>query len=172
MSIPVREFDAVVIGAGGADCKRHRVALDDQPAAGQPVTGTTPIDVSSIVTPGYTSPFTANLALNAQFPLGWQDARLTARVGYTYEDGKYSFNNDITTPFNTALKGDNRNIVDAQLGIDRIPIGGGQGEIKLWAKNLTNSHDFVRAVDFGALGFGGGYYGDPRTYGVTLGVKF
>jgi iron complex outermembrane receptor protein len=84
-----------------------------------------------------------------QFPLGNGGPRLFGRVSYTYEDGKYSFNSDITTPFNTALKGDNRSIVDAQLGIDRIPIGGGEGEIKLWVKNLTDQHDFVRGIDFG-----------------------
>ena len=93
-------------------------------------------------------------------------------MSYTYEDGKYSFNSDITTPFNTALKGDNRSIVDAQLGIDRIPIGGGEGEIKLWVKNLTDQHDFVRGIDFGQLGYAGGYFADPRTFGVTVGLKF
>ena len=141
--------------------------------SGQSTTpGNPPINVASVVTPGYSSPFTANAALNMQFPLGMGEARLVGRVSYTYEDGKYSFSNDISTPFNTALKGDNRNLVDAQIGVDRIPLGGGEGEVKLWVKNLTNSHDFVRGIDFGALGYGGGYYADPRTYGMTVGIKF
>ena len=141
--------------------------------AGQSTTpGAPPVNVASISNPGYTSPFTANAALNFQFPLNWGEARLVGRVSYTYEDGKYSFSNIIGTPFNDLLKGDNRNVVDAQIGFDRIAIGGGEGEIKLWAKNLTNSHDFTRAIDFGALGYGGGYFADPRTYGVTVGVKF
>ena len=141
--------------------------------SGQSTTpGNPPVNVASIVTPGYTSPLTANAALNMQFPLGMGEARLIGRVSYTYEDGKYSFSNDISTPFNTALKGDNRSIVDAQIGIDRIPLGGGEGEVKLWVKNLTNSHDFVRGIDFGALGYAGGYFADPRTYGMTVGVKF
>ncbi len=141
--------------------------------SGQSTTpGNPPINVASVVTPGYTSPLTANAALNFQFPLSSNGPRLVGRVSYTYEDGKYSFSNDISTPFSSALKGDNRNLVDAQIGIDRIPLGGGQGEIKLWVKNLTDSHDFVRGIDFGALGYAGGYYADPRTYGVTVGVKF
>ena len=141
--------------------------------SGQSTTaGAAPINVASIVTPAYTSPFTANAALNMQFPLGMGEARLVGRVSYTYEDGKYSFSNVIATPFNNAMKGDNRSLVDAQIGVDRLPLGGTEGELKLWVKNLTNSHDFVRGVDFGALGYAGGYYADPRTYGVTVGIKF
>lgn len=142
--------------------------------SGQSTTaGAPPVNIASVINPGYTSPLTANVALNATFPLNWGDARLNARIGYTYEDGKYSFSNTIATPFNDLLKGDNRNLIDAQITIDRIPLAGGaEGEIRLWGKNLTNAHDFVRGVDFGALGFAGGYYADPRTYGITLGVTF
>ncbi|WP_246202956.1 TonB-dependent receptor [Sphingomonas lacunae] len=142
--------------------------------AGQSTTaGAPPVNIASVITPGYTSPFTANVALNANVPLNWGDARLTARIGYTYEDGKYSFSNTISTPFNELLKGDNRNLIDAQITIDRIPLSGGaEGEVRLWGKNLTNSHDFVRGIDFGQLGYAGGYYADPRTYGITLGITF
>lgn len=141
--------------------------------AGLPVEANQPlVDIAAYATPGYTSPFTANAALNAQFPLSANGMRLTGRVSYTYEDGKYSFTNTISSPYNDILKGDDRNIVDAQVAIDRIPLGGGEGVIRLWVKNLTDSHDLVRAIDFGQLGYGGGYYADPRTYGVTVGVKF
>jgi iron complex outermembrane receptor protein len=30
----------------------------------------------------------------------------------------------------------------------------------------------ARGIDFGALGFAGGYYADPRTFGVALTVKY
>jgi iron complex outermembrane receptor protein len=141
--------------------------------AGQSTTaGAPPINIASVVTPGYTSPLTANAAINAKFPLGMGNARLNARVGYTYEDGKYSFTSTIATPYNDALKGDNRNVIDAQISVDRIALGGAEAEVKIWGKNLTNSHDFVRGVDFGQLGFAGGYFAEPRTYGMTLGVKF
>lgn len=141
--------------------------------AGQSTTpGRPPINIASVVTPGYTSPFTANIALNAQYPIGTGDARIVARVGYTYEDGKYSFTSLIASPYNEALKGDNRNLIDAQISVDRIKVGGAQAQVKLWVKNLTNSHDFVRGIDFGQLGFGGGYYADPRTFGATFGLTF
>jgi iron complex outermembrane receptor protein len=140
--------------------------------SGQAVGTNASVNIASIVTPGYTSPLTANIAANARFPLNWGGAELTARVGYTYEDGKYSFNNNISVPFNEALKGDNRNLVDAQIAIEKVPLGGAEGTLRFWGKNITNGHDFVRGVDFGPLGFAGGYFADPATYGVTVGVKF
>ena len=42
----------------------------------------------------------------------------------------------------------------------------------IWGKNLTNDHNLVRGIDFGPLGYAGGYFNDPRTYGATLGIKF
>ena len=79
---------------------------------------------------------------------------------------------DISVPFNAALKGDNRSLVDAQIAIEKIPLGSAEATLRLWGKNITNGHDFVRGVDFGPLGFAGGYFADPATYGVTVGVKF
>jgi iron complex outermembrane receptor protein len=141
--------------------------------AGQsPIAGAPPVNIASIVTPGFTSPLTANVALNAQFPLNWGNATLRGRVGYTHEDGKYNFSSSVGSPFNEQLKGDEIDLIDAQIGVDGIPLGSGEGEVRLWVKNLTNAKDFVRSIDYGQLGFGGGYYAEPRTYGVTLGVKF
>src|SRR5690606_31574320 len=127
--------------------------------AGQPVNPADPIvDIASTAHPGYTSPFTANLAANASFPLNWGNAELRLRVGYTHEDGRYSFNNSISSPFNDAIKGDTRDLIDAQIVVDRIPLGGGEARFMLWGKNLTNSHDLVRGIDFGPLGYAGGYF--------------
>lgn len=136
-------------------------------AAGQPL-----VNTAEFATPGYTSPLTANVALNAQFPLGDSGMRLTSRVSYAYEDGKYSFSNTLASPLNELLRGENRNIVDAQIAVDRIPLAGGEGFARFWVKNLTDENNLVRAIDFGQLGYGGGYFADPRTYGLTVGVKF
>lgn len=141
--------------------------------SGQSTTaGAAPINIASIVTPGYTSPFTANMALNLRFPLNDRDMRLTGRIGYTYEDGKYSFGNTIAAPFNATLKGDNRSLLDAQIAVENIPLGGAKVDLRFWGKNLTNGHDFVRGIDFGALGYAGGFFADPAAYGVTVGFKF
>ncbi|MBB4614079.1 TonB-dependent receptor [Novosphingobium taihuense] len=153
--------------AGYVDIKYKEFLAGLPVAAGQPL-----VNIAQFATPGYTSPFTANLAMNAQFPLGDNGMRLTGRVSYAYEDGKYSFSNVLASPFNEAIKGENRNIVDAQVAIDRIPLAGSEAMVRFWVKNLTDENNLVRAIDFGALGYGGGYYADPRTYGVTVGVKF
>ena len=141
--------------------------------AGQPVDPRDPVaDISSVVKPGYTSPLTANVALNARTPIGTEGMELRLRVGYTHEDAKYSFNNSISTPFNEQIKGDKMDQVDAQIVLDRIPLGGGKARVMIWGKNLTNDHNIMRAIDFGALGYAGGYYNDPRTYGMTVGLDF
>ena len=141
--------------------------------AGQsPTPGAPPVNIAPIVTPGFTSPLTANVALNAQFPLNWGNATLRGRVGYTHEDGKYNFSSSVGSPFNEQIKGDNIDLIDAQIGVDGIPLGTGEGEVRLWVKNLTNAKDFVRSIDYGQLGFAGGYYAEPRTYGITIGAKF
>jgi len=56
--------------------------------------------------------------------------------------------------------------------LDKVSLGGIKAQVKFWAKNLTNEHNLVRAIDFGQLGYAGGYYGEPRTYGATVGFNF
>jgi iron complex outermembrane receptor protein len=53
-------------------------------------------------------------------------------------------------------------------------LGGVKTEISAFVRNLTKEDSPSNFIDFGP-GFGGltlGYFPDPRTYGVTLGVKF
>ncbi len=135
------------------------------------VAGAPPVDISPIVTPGYTSPLTANAALNAQFPLSG-NLTLRGRVSYTHEDGKYSFSTPNSVPFNEEIKGDDRDLVDAQISLEGFRIGTGEASFKLWVKNLTNSKDLVRGIDFGQLGIAGGFYADPRTYGASISLSF
>jgi len=140
---------------------------------GQPVNPADGVrNIAQFAQPGYTSPFTANLAANATFPINSNGMELRMRVGYSYEDGKYSFNNAITSPFNEQIRGDNMNLVDAQIVIDKIPVGGGEARVMIWGKNLTDDNNLLRGIDFGPLGYAGGIFGLPRTYGVTLGFNY
>lgn len=134
--------------------------------------GSPPVNIASAVRPTYTAPLTANVALNARFPIGSGDAFFAGRVGYTHEDGRYNFATSISSPFNELLKTDARNVVDAQISIERLNFAGGEAKVMLWVKNLTNAKDFIRGIDFGPLGYGGGYFADPRTFGATVGMKF
>lgn len=130
------------------------------------------VDIASIAREAYTSRYTGNVAANLRVPMSDNGTTLNARVGYTYESPKYSFSNTISTPFNEQLKSDPKKQVDAQISIDGIQVAGGEAQIMVWGKNLTNRHEFARGIDFGALGYAGGYFADPRTYGMTLGLRF
>jgi len=152
---------------GYVDINYKSFLIPTSGAAGAPI-----VDVSSIARPGYTSKYTMNIAANVRVPLSDNGMQLNGRVGYTYESPKYSFTNTIATPFNEQLRSDAKKQVDAQVSIDKIPLGGAEAQVMLWGKNLTNRHEFARGIDFGALGYGGGFFADPRTFGASLGVKF
>lgn len=67
-----------------------------------------------------------------------------------------------------------RTMVNLTASVTRIPIGGTEGKISAWVRNVTNENAPTNFIDFGP-GFGGillGYFPDPRTYGVTLGMEF
>jgi iron complex outermembrane receptor protein len=49
----------------------------------------------------------------------------------------------------------------------RIGLSYRKAELALWGRNLTNQRHIGYAYDFGAV-----HLGDPRSYGVTAGVKF
>ncbi len=170
------EFDARAVlndylsidgNAGYVDINYKEFLIPTSGAAGAPI-----VNIASIAKAGYTSKYTANIAVNARTPVGTTGMTLNARVGYTYESPKMSFSTSISTPFNEQLVSDAKKQMDAQISLDNIRLGGADAQLMLWGKNLTNRHEFVRAVDFGSLGYAGGFYADPRTYGLTLNVKF
>jgi iron complex outermembrane receptor protein len=130
-------------------------------------------NIASVATPGFSPDYTANLAGNFVYPLG-NDAKLTARVGWSYVSSQFFFINPLTAPFNNQIKADARSLFDAQLRIDNIKVGSftkGLG-ITFWGKNITNSEYISRGIDFGQLGFGSVIYGDPATYGATVDIAF
>lgn len=126
--------------------------------------------IASVITPGNSPNYTANAALNANFPLGGE-TELTGRVGWTYIAEQYFFANPLTAPFNEAIKQKGHGRVDAQIRIDGIGIGEGTG-LTFWGRNIFNKDHVARGIDFGQLGFGSVIYGDPRTYGVALDFEF
>lgn len=132
-----------------------------------------PSDISDVVEPGFSPDLTGAVAANARFPIGG-DVNLTGRVGFTYVSDYFQFGNPITAPFRDQTRGDARGLIDAQLRIDGISLGGFTKDIgiTLWGKNLTSKDYVARSVDFGQLGFAGTLYGDPRTYGVTVDIEF
>ena len=74
--------------------------------------------------------------------------------------------------YNTRSKG--RTIVNLRAALSDFDLGGVKTELSAWVRNLGNEKNPSNFIDFGP-GFGGltlGYFPDPRTYGVTFGVRF
>ena len=138
---------------------------------GADITGVTR-NISGLLNgPAYAPKYTGAIAGNVTVPLSG-DARLTARLGYNYTAGYQMFPNSLTAPFSQTTQGDARGLVDGQLRIDGIKLGGSSLGLTIWGKNLTDKEYVTRAVDFGQLGFAGVIYGDPRTFGLSLDVEF
>jgi len=67
-----------------------------------------------------------------------------------------------------------RTIVNMRLALSDIDLGGAKASIAGFVRNLTKEDSPSNFIDFGP-GFGGlrlGYFPDPRTWGVTVGVEF
>ena len=67
-----------------------------------------------------------------------------------------------------------RVIVNMSAVVSDIELGGAQAKVTAWVRNLTKEDNPTNFIDFGPA-FGGlllGYFPDPRTYGVTVGVEF
>ncbi len=145
------------------------VNIKDFPGAD--ITGVTR-NISGLLNgPAYAPKYTASIAGNVTVPLSG-DARLTARVGYNYTSGYQMFPNSLTAPFSRTTEGDARGLLDAQLRIDSIKMGGSSIGLTIWGKNITNKAYITRAVDFGQLGFAGVIYGDPATFGASIDFEF
>ncbi len=119
----------------------------------------------------------------------------TASAGFDWEVAKLDFgtlklNGDMnysaryfTFPYSTVpsdpqiafnTEADSRILFDARLALTDIGIADQDVELAIWGKNLTNEEYLTNFIDFGP-GFGGltnGYFGPPRTYGISLGVNF
>lgn len=117
---------------------------------------------------GYAPKYTAAVAANLTVPIGG-DREMSARVGYNYTAGYEMFANTLTAPFQQITRGDSRGLLDGQLRFTGLAKG---VSLTIWGKNLTDEHYITRTVDFGALGFANGIYGDPRTFGATLDFEF
>ena len=67
-----------------------------------------------------------------------------------------------------------RTIVNMRIAVSDIQLGGAKATLSGFVRNLTKERAPSNFIDFGP-GFGGltlGYFPDPRTWGMTLGVEF
>ncbi len=165
----IRPVDALTINASFAylDAKyKNYVEYDGGP------------DVSKNRAFPHTPKYTASIGADLRVAEGdWGKFTLNGDLNYV---SKYFTFPYALTPsagdqdaYNTRSKG--RTIVNLRAAVGEIPLAGDvKGEVSLWVRNLTKEDNATNFIDFGA-GFNGltvGYFPDPRTYGITAGIKF
>lgn len=67
-----------------------------------------------------------------------------------------------------------RTIVNLRGAVTSIPVGPVKAEVSVWVRNLFKENNPQNFIDFGP-GFGGltvAYFPDPRTFGLTAGIRF
>lgn len=106
---------------------------------------------------------TANIALEYNRPLG-SLGEFGARVSWSYIDDQAAFAENYESTYVEAYE-----LVAARLSLSDIPIGPrSRLGVALWGKNLTDEEYFGNGIDFGAFGFAGNQFGEPRSYGVEF----
>jgi len=107
----------------------------------------------------------------------WGQLNLYADVSYVakYYTFPYALVTDNPSDQNahtTQSKG--RTIVNLRASLTKLPLLGTDAELSFFVRNLTKEANPGNFIDFGPS-FGGmvvGYFPEPRTFGVTAGVKF
>ncbi len=121
---------------------------------------------------------TFNVFLDARIArMAWGDLR--GVLDYSWTDDYYTY------PYQLASSGPQYNplrpiagdtlvksygLLNARLALSGFSVGGAEGEVALWSRNLTDEDHIINYIDFGPA-FGSltdAYYLDPRTYGLEL----
>lgn len=108
---------------------------------------------------------------------GW--GKLNFYGDLSYVSSYYTFPYPLVTPTVSdqnanSSKSKGRSIVNLRASLSEIPVGGATAEVSVFVRNLTKEDNPSNFIDFGP-GFGGillGYFPEPRTFGVTVGLKF
>lgn len=108
-----------------------------------------------------------HLVLSYDRPLGGL-GDLGMRLSWSYVDDMAVFSENSASTFIDAYA-----LVAGRIAISNISLDtSGALEVALWGKNLTDEEYYNSGIDFGAFGFAGNQFGDPRTYGVEISYEF
>lgn len=121
------------------------------------------VDISGRVSVPFAPKNTASLSAKYSFPrtrVGVFSFSMTAQ----YKD-EFEFD-----PIQTLyVDSQARTLLGARLALAEIPlVDGGDLEISLWGKNLTDKEYRNMGTDFGGLGYAVASFGTPRTYGLDI----
>lgn len=130
-------------------------------------------DYSDIAAFSYSASTTANVG--GEYTFGdVMGGTLSARLDYAYKS-RVRFNilpGAPFTPFDADIIAPAYGLLDGRIMLASVPMGGTEASFTLWGKNLTNKVYRTSGIDFGSLGFAVSNYGEPRSYGVDMKVKF
>ncbi|HTJ62692.1 MAG TPA: OmpA family protein [Alphaproteobacteria bacterium] len=97
------------------------------------------------------------------------------RVDYSMMSERYWFSTNLANanPFNNVIKDPGQNLLSARLILSDIPVSAGaKAEIQVYGTNLLDQDLRDSGIDFGGLGFAGISFGEPRSVGFTLDLKY
>jgi iron complex outermembrane receptor protein len=129
-------------------------------------------DVSDEAHFNYAASTTYNVGAEYTAPGPIAGGQLSLRVDYTYRSQIYFNVVPSLTLFDQQIKSPGFGLLDGRVSLADLPIGRVTAMLSLWGKNLTNKNYRTSGTDFGSLGFAVNTYGEKRTYGVDLAVKF
>jgi iron complex outermembrane receptor protein len=128
------------------------------------------VDVAAAAKPIYTPTWSVHVGGEYSHETGMGIARF--RVDYSYRSQVYFNALDNTTPFNEDIKSPSDKNLKARLSLEGVDVGGAKMDFGVWGDNLTNQKNLQYGIDFGALGFAGGVFKKPVTYGIDAKVAF
>ena len=129
------------------------------------------VDVANSAFFTYAPETTANAALQYKLP-HFGIGQLSARLEYNYRGSVIFYPTHVGTPLTEEIADSARNLIDARITLSELRVGSGEASVSLWSRNLTDEEYRVHGVDFGALGFAGNVYGEPRSAGIDFTVEF
>lgn len=136
------------------------------------------VDVSNNRAFPHTPKFTANLGVNWDVISGdWGKFSLIGDLNHVSEYYTFPYalsGNPYLEQVASTTQSKGRTMVNLRAAFGDLEVGGAKLNIAGWVKNLTKEDNAQNFIDFGP-GFGGltlGYFPDPRTYGLTVGVKY
>jgi len=108
--------------------------------------------------------------------LGWVltpriDARYTASRVWSPLDDAAPFPD--STPYRDALKDEGYWLIDVRFTVSEIAVGE-RSKIRasLYGRNIFDEEYLLSGIDFGALGFAGGIFGEPATWGIDFTLDY
>jgi iron complex outermembrane receptor protein len=131
---------------------------------------TVPIPIYQVFTPETSG----SVALDYEAP--FMGVSLRAHIDANFDSGFYSNYTDVAyDPVTRAVtvqqpKGDEAMVVNARVALAEIAAGAGTATVSIWSRNLLDE-EHVTQVYRGVQGGLGGFFNEPRSYGIEVGLK-